>query len=73
MATSMVSVRTWILTACVLTAIGMSSFAGEVVSELAGETWYETTGPCNDGFAGLNGSACGNCVQGLDSATAAAT
>ena len=66
MATSMVSVRTWILTACVLTAIGMSSFAGEVVSELAGETWYETTGPCNDGFAGLNGSACGNCVKGLD-------
>ena len=65
MTTSMVTVRTWILTAIVLSVACLSTHA----ADLAGETRYESTAPCPeiiDGLNGLNDSACGACVNGLD-------
>lgn len=58
MTTSMVTVRTWILTAIVLSLISLSTFS----AELPGKTWYETQ-PCTNCS---NGNACGACITGLD-------
>lgn len=62
MTSSMVSMRTWLLTALVLGVVSMSTFAGDGVEQ----PWYESVEPCTSCSDGSNGRACGACFNGLD-------